>query len=127
MKVLIKILLIDFSALTHKNFLNYFTEMCTFDDDDNMCDYTQEDSNDLYWDVKSGDDDDIAYRMPDHTTQSIEGNNNYSQIFFFNYGFKSCNPIFKLMGLKLRISCKTSRCVIIININNKICLCLVLL
>lgn len=48
--------------------------MCTFDDDDNMCNYTQDASNTLDWDVKSGDDAGVINRMPDHTTQSIEGN-----------------------------------------------------
>ena len=51
-----------------------WTEMCTFEDDDNMCSYTQDSSNTVDWDVKTGDDPDVMYRMPDHTTQSIEGN-----------------------------------------------------
>ncbi|XP_055943864.1 MAM and LDL-receptor class A domain-containing protein 2-like isoform X2 [Argiope bruennichi] len=49
------------------------SKMCTFDDDDNMCGYTQDSNNAVNWDVKSGEDNDTLYRMPDHTTQSIEG------------------------------------------------------
>ncbi|KAF8778577.1 MAM and LDL-receptor class A domain-containing [Argiope bruennichi] len=49
------------------------SKMCTFDDDDNMCGYTQDSNNAVNWDVKSGEDNDTLYRIPDHTTQSIEG------------------------------------------------------
>ncbi|GBM91293.1 MAM and LDL-receptor class A domain-containing protein 2 [Araneus ventricosus] len=49
------------------------SKMCTFDDDDEMCGYTQDSKNAVNWDVKSGEDNDTLYRMPDHTTQSIEG------------------------------------------------------
>ncbi|CAL1296566.1 unnamed protein product [Larinioides sclopetarius] len=48
-------------------------KMCTFDDEDDMCGYTQDSKNDVNWDVKSGEDNDTLYRMPDHTSQSIEG------------------------------------------------------
>ncbi|GFT55676.1 apical endosomal glycoprotein, partial [Nephila pilipes] len=49
------------------------SKMCTFDDDDNMCGFTQDSKNLVNWDVKSGEDNDTLNRMPDHTTQSIEG------------------------------------------------------
>lgn len=57
-----------------------------------MCNYTQDASNTLDWDVKTGDDADVINRMPDHTTQSIEGNpiivfniNIYIKYLYFNF------------------------------------------
>lgn len=47
--------------------------MCTFDEDKEMCGYTQDASNSVDWILKSGEDNDTMYRMPDHTTHSIEG------------------------------------------------------
>lgn len=38
-----------------------------------MCGYTQDASNTLDWDIKSGKDNLTMNRMPDHTTQSLEG------------------------------------------------------
>ncbi|GIY00041.1 MAM and LDL-receptor class A domain-containing protein 2 [Caerostris darwini] len=48
-------------------------KVCTFDDDDYMCGYTDDSNNTVHWEVKSGEDNDTLFRMPDHTTQSFEG------------------------------------------------------
>ncbi|XP_035228477.1 MAM and LDL-receptor class A domain-containing protein 1-like [Stegodyphus dumicola] len=49
------------------------SKICTFDGDNDMCGFTQDSENILDWEVKSGEDNTTMYRMPDHTTGSIEG------------------------------------------------------
>nr|XP_042901434.1 MAM and LDL-receptor class A domain-containing protein 1-like [Parasteatoda tepidariorum] len=49
------------------------SKMCTFDDDDDMCSYTQDSKNNMDWDVRSGEDNGTLVKITDHTTQSIEG------------------------------------------------------
>ncbi|GIY24062.1 MAM and LDL-receptor class A domain-containing protein 1, partial [Caerostris extrusa] len=45
-------------------------KVCTFDDDDYMCGYTDDSNNTVHWEVKSGEDNDTLFGMPDHTTHN---------------------------------------------------------